>query len=78
MDLGGTFPLDSIVTVHALGKQWSRFGQRVSPYARKQKQRPGYHGEDSSTEDSDPEQLAKDRSSDGLTRDHPEGFEVIV
>ena len=78
MDSGGTFPLDSIVTVHALGKQWSRFGQRVSPYVRKQRHRSGYQGEDNSTEDSDREQLAKDGSSDGLTRDHPEGFEVIV
>ena len=79
MDSNGTFPVDSIVTVHSLGEQWSRFGKHVSPYVRKQRHRAGDQGEEHSTEGSDQEQREEETSPDGTAaKDQPEGFEIII
>ncbi len=72
--------IDSVVTtVQSLGKDWVGLGHHVPPYIRRKKHRTGEQGGGPLTDESGQEQKKKERCPDGTTtRDHPEGFEVIV
>jgi hypothetical protein len=79
MDSHSVFPIDSVVTVHTLGKDWARLGRHVPPNQRRQKHHAGVQGEtDHPTEEPDQEQRKKEDGQDGTTKEHPDGFEITV
>jgi hypothetical protein len=79
MDSHSVFPLNSVVTVHTLGKDWPRLGRHVPPNVRKQKHNAEAQGEgDQSTDEPDQEERKKEKGQDGTTKDHPEGFEITI
>lgn len=78
MDSHGSFPIESVITVQALGKKWPRFGRQAAPYVRRERHHPEEREEEHLADEQDREHAKEERARDGTTRDHPDGFEIMV
>lgn len=82
MDSHGSYPIDSVVTVQTLGKNWPRFARQDAPHKRKEPYHPEEREEERLTDTYEHEQShdqqKKDTDRDGTTKDHPGGFEITV
>lgn len=80
MDSHSSFPIDSVVTVQTLGKEWPRFTRQAALHKKKEQHRPEEHEEERLADEYEhsQDQEKKETHWDGTTRDHPEGFEITV
>lgn len=72
------FSIDSIVTVHGLGKDWASLGHHTPAYVQRRKHRTGDQS-GQAPDGSDREEAEKERERDeAAPKGHSEGFEVTV
>jgi membrane protein involved in colicin uptake len=81
MDSHGSYPIDSVVVVQTLGKNWPRFTRQDTHHKRKESQHPEEHEKellaDTYEHEQDNEQQKKE-VREGATKDHQGGFEITV
>jgi hypothetical protein len=83
MEWHSSLPIESVITAQGLDKNWPRLVRQSAPRVRKERR----HFEEQTEERGDEylsadeqgqEQPKKETIRDGTTRDHPEGFEILV